>query len=228
MLGTPMRGRGSVSELEDLVQEVFLQVYRSLAQFRGKAKVSTWIYRIAVNVVLMHRRMARSRPALHLTADVTTSSSSTPMPDDEMTRKANVEALYRLLSQLAEKKRTVYVLHELEGLSSAEIAQIVDVPILTVRTRLFYARRELLELLRHDPHLSTVLDELDAKDERNQQGESLSHDGNLERTVPEGTKIIESAVCLTAPQLAAMAKSEHAQVAKTSKGQNPKSRNGQT
>jgi RNA polymerase sigma-70 factor (ECF subfamily) len=86
--------------------------------------------------------------------------------DEELARRANIEALYRLLGRLAEKKRTVYVFHEIEGLSPAEIAQIVDAPVLTVRTRLFYARRELMGLLRDDPHLSAVIAELETESER--------------------------------------------------------------
>jgi len=81
-------------------------------------------------------------------------------------RHANIDALYRLLSQISDKKRTVYILHEIEGLSASEIAEIVGAPILTVRTRLFYARRELSALLREDPHLSTVLEEVEAEERR--------------------------------------------------------------
>src|SRR5205823_11217502 len=52
------------SDLEDVVQEVFVQVFRSLKDFRGQSKLSTWLHRVTVNVVLMHRRSARSRPVL--------------------------------------------------------------------------------------------------------------------------------------------------------------------
>lgn len=190
MMGEPFRRRSSVVELEDLVQDVFVQVYRSLSSFRGSSKVSTWIYRITVNVVLMHRRTARSRPALCAVDDKQPQAASPdPVADEELTRRANIDALYRLLGQLAEKKRTVYVLHEIEGLSPAEIAQIVGAPVLTVRTRLFYARRELLALLRDDPHLSTVLAELEMESKRNQQNRYDCHDedagsGGLEESPP--------------------------------------------
>ncbi|MGC4067216.1 MAG: sigma-70 family RNA polymerase sigma factor [Polyangiaceae bacterium] len=119
MTGDLYRSRSQVVELEDLVQDVFVQVYRSLPGFRGGSKVSTWIYRIAVNVVLMHRRSLRARPTFYSADDLDVSVSSDPVPDEEVARRGNVEALYRLLSQIAEKKRTVYILHEIEGLSAS-------------------------------------------------------------------------------------------------------------
>jgi len=166
MMGDPIRNRSQVVELEDLVQDVFVQVYRSLGGFRGGSKVSTWVYRIAVNVVLMHRRSARARPVFYSADDVDAPASPELVPDEELVRHANIDALYRLLSQISDKKRTVYILHEIEGLSASEIAEIVGAPILTVRTRLFYARRELAVLLRDDPHLSTVLEEVEAEERR--------------------------------------------------------------
>ena len=73
-----------------------------------------------------------------------------------------MQAFHRLLDRLSEKKRLVFVLHELEGLSPGEIAKIVGSPVLTVRTRLFYARRELLALLGEEPSLSGLAAELGA------------------------------------------------------------------
>jgi RNA polymerase sigma-70 factor (ECF subfamily) len=166
MLGEPYRRRSQVVELEDLVQDVFVQIYRSLATFRGNSKVTTWIYRIAVNVVLMHRRSARARPVFSPDDDAVPPVAPDLTADDELVRQTNVRALYRLLSQISEKKRTVYILHEIEGLSASEVADVVSAPVLTVRTRLFYARRELASLLRNDPHLATVLEELETEERR--------------------------------------------------------------
>jgi RNA polymerase sigma-70 factor (ECF subfamily) len=71
-----------------------------------------------------------------------------------------VHAFHRLLDRLSEKKRVVFVLHELEGLPPGDIAKIVGAPVLTVRTRLFYARRELLAMLAEEPSLAGVAKEL--------------------------------------------------------------------
>jgi RNA polymerase sigma-70 factor (ECF subfamily) len=67
-----------------------------------------------------------------------------------------MRAFGRLLDRLAEKKRDVFVLHELEGLSPAEISEIVGAPVLTVRTRLFYARRELEQMWKDEPTLASI------------------------------------------------------------------------
>ncbi len=152
---------GRASDVEDVVQEVFLQVHRSLGDFRGQSKFSTWIHRITVNVVLMIRRSERSRPIFAdepLAPDQ--ESDGGLLPDEEATLRRRVLAFKRLLDRLSEKKRTVYVLHDIEGMAPAEIATIVDAPVLTVRTRLFYARRELAELMREEPALAQLVDEL--------------------------------------------------------------------
>jgi RNA polymerase sigma-70 factor (ECF subfamily) len=189
MLGEPSRQHRHVAELEDLVQDVFVQVYRSLGTFRGNAKVTTWLYRIAVNVVLMHRRSARSRPVFCPDDDTVTPVSPEPIADDELVRNANVHALYRLLAQLSEKKRTVYILHEIEGLSAAEVAEIVGAPVLTVRTRLYYARRELIALLREDPQLAGVLEELETEEARLAQRAKKRLPGQPElHVIPSGSK----------------------------------------
>jgi RNA polymerase sigma-70 factor (ECF subfamily) len=154
------RMTGRPGDLEDLVQEVFLQVYRSIKDFRGQSRFSTWLYRVTVNVVLMQRRAARSRPLFQEAPDDGFGADARDLPDDQVARGRRVTAFYRLLDRLSDKKRAVFVLHELEGLSPTEVAKVVGAPVLTVRTRLFYARRELLEMLREEPALEFVAREL--------------------------------------------------------------------
>jgi RNA polymerase sigma-70 factor (ECF subfamily) len=146
------------SDLEDVVQEVFVQVFRSLKDFRGQSKFSTWLHRVTVNVVLMHRRSARSRPILteEAPSDVVPDEHQ-PLPDEDAERLERMRAFQRLLARLAEKKRVVFVLHELEGLPPSEIADVVGAPVLTVRTRLFYARRELEAMLGDEPSLANLM-----------------------------------------------------------------------
>jgi RNA polymerase sigma-70 factor (ECF subfamily) len=145
-------GRG---DLEDVIQEVFVQVHKSLKDFRGQSKLSTWLHRVTVNVVLMHRRAARSRPVF---ADEPLGEGlvhgADVAPDEDAERRERVRAFSRLLDRLADKKRIVFVLHELEGIAPAEIAKIVGAPVLTVRTRLFYARREIEAMLADEPSLA--------------------------------------------------------------------------
>jgi RNA polymerase sigma-70 factor (ECF subfamily) len=77
-----------------------------------------------------------------------------------VTRQARIRAFYRLLDKLSEKKRTVFILHEIEGMPPNEIAALVSAPVLTVRTRLFYARREVQEHLAHEPELESLSNEI--------------------------------------------------------------------
>jgi RNA polymerase sigma-70 factor (ECF subfamily) len=155
-----LRMLGRSSDLEDIVQEVFLQVHRSLREFRHGARFSTWLYRVTVNVVLMHRRAAKSRPVFGEASESAPAVDHSPFADEQVDRRRRVDAFHRLLDRLSEKKRLVFVLHELEGLPPGEIAEIVGSPVLTVRTRLFYARRELLALLAQEPALATLAEEL--------------------------------------------------------------------
>jgi RNA polymerase sigma-70 factor, ECF subfamily len=150
---------GPSHELEDLVQEVFVQVMRSLPAFQGNAQFSTWLYRVTVNVVLMHRRTLSRRPRLVQEELAPPVSDPEPSPEDQVSSRFRVAAFYRALDQLSEKKRVVFVLHELEGIAPAEIATIVRAPVLTVRTRLFYARRELAKRLAGEPQLAGLLPE---------------------------------------------------------------------
>jgi len=151
---------GRASEVEDVVQEVFLQVHKSLGDFRGQSKFSTWLHRVTVNVVLMTRRAQKSRPVLAEPPAERDEVDGGLLPDEEATRRRRVDAFRRLLDRLSEKKRTVYILHDIEGMAPAEIAAIVEAPVLTVRTRLFYARRELSDMMREEPALSQLVDEM--------------------------------------------------------------------
>ena len=156
------RVMGPSPDIEDVVQDVFIHVFRSLGSFRGDAKFSTWLYRLTANVTKMHLRRKKSRPRF---ADVPvpeapTGEAPAETPDAVLERTQRVHALYRLLDELSEKKRTVLVLHDFEGLAAKEISAIVDAPVLTVRTRLFYARKELYAKLAEDPSLGPAVDAL--------------------------------------------------------------------
>ena len=142
-------------DVDDVVQEVFVQVYKSLKDFRGQSKFSTWLHRVTVNVVLMHRRAARSRPTYSEEPHAdTTPDDETVAPDVDVDRRERVRAFARIVERLADKKRVVFILHELEGVPPQEIAVIVGAPVLTVRTRLFYARREIEAMLTDEPVLA--------------------------------------------------------------------------
>lgn len=141
--------------VDDLVQDVFLQVHRSLGDFRGDAKFSTWLHRVTVNVVLMARRAAKSRP--QFTGEVPEDTTGVGLlPDEDAARHLRISAFQRCVDKLAEKKRTVFVLHDIEGMAAGDIAEIVGAPVLTVRTRLFYARQEIAVAMKEEPTLAAI------------------------------------------------------------------------
>lgn len=148
---------GPAAEVEDLVQEVFLQVHRSLGDFRAEARFSTWLHRLTINVVLMARRSARSRPTLVDAAAAPEPRAMVAGPEGTLAVGRRVAALYRLLDRLSDKKREVFVMHDIEGLTAPVIAELVGAPALTVRTRLFYARKELAAMMRDEPALAELL-----------------------------------------------------------------------
>ncbi len=147
---------GDRGELEDLVQEVFVIAFRGLATFRHEARLGTWLYRICVNVALGKIRSRTRRPPPIGVADlegVAHGASLTDRPESPqrtMERRQDIERVYKALDQLAPKKRIVLYLHEIEGRDLKEIAYLVDANAVTVRTRLFYARREFYRALAGD------------------------------------------------------------------------------
>ena len=151
--GNLYRVLGDRTDLDDLVQEVFVIAFRGLDRFRGDARLSTWLYRICVNVALGRIRTRKRRPAAIGVADLDSAAIDPSLterpetPERSLERRRDQERVYEVLEQLAPKKRIVLYLHEIEGLDLKEIAYLVDSNPVTVRTRLFYARREFYELL---------------------------------------------------------------------------------
>ena len=153
LFGLVYRVLGDRSDLDDLVQEVFVIAFRGLERFRGDARLSTWLYRICVNVALGKIRTRKRRPSAIGVADLDATSADPSLterpetPERTLERREEQERVYKALEQLAPKKRIVLYLHEIEGLDLKEIAYLVDSNPVTVRTRLFYARREFYRLI---------------------------------------------------------------------------------
>jgi RNA polymerase sigma-70 factor (ECF subfamily) len=140
---------GPVADLEDLVQTVFIKVYKTLGRFEGRSKISTWLYRICVHVAMDHlRQKKRRKPTSDLeSAPPLTNGRADPSQVAEMIEA--VEHLQQALTRIKEPKRTVLVLHDLMEVPAEEIASELNAPVPTVRSRLFYARRELARALKH-------------------------------------------------------------------------------
>ncbi len=137
----------SARDVEDLVQEIFLRVHERLSSFRGDAQMTTWLYAIAENVVLMRRRKDRIRRFFGFSGDPATldPASLKPTPLEDLERRQSAKLLYRALDSIADKYRTVFILFELEGLSGEQIALLEKVSPVTVRVRLGRARAQLIQ-----------------------------------------------------------------------------------
>jgi RNA polymerase sigma-70 factor (ECF subfamily) len=145
--GVALRMLGDAAEAEDVAQEAFLRAHRALPGFRGEARVSTWLYAITARLCLTRlgggeRRRRQDGEAL-LAGVVDTA----PGPDRALERDELEEALHRAIAGLPEDRRIVVLLRDVEGLDYQEIAEILDVPIGTVRSRLHRARLDLKEKL---------------------------------------------------------------------------------
>lgn len=150
---------GDRTDLDDLVQEVFVIAFRGLERFRGDARLSTWLYRICVNVALGRIRTRKRKPPAIGVADLDAAAIDPSMierpetPERSLERRQDQARVYAALETLAPKKRIVLYLHEIEGLDLKEIAYLVDSNPVTVRTRLFYARREFYRAIAGDEAL---------------------------------------------------------------------------
>ena len=134
---------GPEADLEDLAQEVFLVVRRRLADFDG-GNMRGWLYRIARNVAGDYRRRLFFRQLFHKRYEDTFDETWDvgDAPDRRYDEREARRTVTRVLARMGAKKRTVFVLFEIEGYSSEEIGRLEGIPEATVRTRLFHARRD--------------------------------------------------------------------------------------
>ena len=128
-------------DLDDTCQEVFLQLFRSLSQFRGESELKTWLYRVcSTQASRLRRRQSLLTKLTVLFQHANDRSSVTEATEGALVARATLD---RAMSALTDRERLVFVLFELEGLSGAEVAKIANCPINTVWRRLFDARRRI-------------------------------------------------------------------------------------
>ncbi len=141
--------------LDDLVQDVFLRAWKGLPKFRQSSQFSTWLYRIAFNVASDRRKALakmRSRNVSveddqleNLADDATIAYASDSQPS--LTQMHYQDLMQRGLAKLSEDHRAVLVLHDLEELPQKDIAEILSIPVGTVKSRLFHARSAIRKFL---------------------------------------------------------------------------------
>lgn len=144
------------AEVEDVAQETFIKAYRALPQFRGDSNFYTWLYRIAINSARNWQVANGRRPLLlneYQNEDGETFSALDTLtdintPESELVSRQVARAVKTAINELAPELRTAILLREIEGLSYEDIAQTMDCPIGTVRSRIFRAREAIAEKLR--------------------------------------------------------------------------------
>jgi RNA polymerase sigma-70 factor, ECF subfamily len=147
-----LRMVGNTAEAEDLTQEAFLQLHRKIATFRGDSAFSTWLHRLAINVVLMHlRRKGLALISLDEAMDPAPEEGpgrSFGSPDLNLTGAIDRLALERAVGELPAGYRLIFVLHDIEGYEHNEIASMLDCSIGNSKSQLHKARLKLRDALR--------------------------------------------------------------------------------
>ena len=142
---------GNDADARDLTQEAFLQVCRSVGSFRGDSAFSTWLYRVAVNTVLMKLRRRKTPRVLSLDEPVSSESPSlrrdVGKADPHLSGAIDRIALRRAMHELPDGCRKIFVLHEVEGYQHHEIAQMLDCSVGNSKSQLHKAKMKMRDLL---------------------------------------------------------------------------------
>src|SRR5215467_14975317 len=145
-----LRMTNNTAEAEDLTQDAFLQVFRKLATFRGDSALSTWLYRVAVNTVLMH---IRKQPLRQISLDEPYSQGAKVVRreygsrDDRLTGSVDRITLARAIKHLPDGYRRIFLLHEVEGYEHQEIAELLECSVGNSKSQLHKAKLRIRELL---------------------------------------------------------------------------------
>jgi RNA polymerase sigma-70 factor (ECF subfamily) len=150
-----LRMVGNTAEAEDLTQEAFLQLFRKIHTFRGESAFSTWLHRLAVNVVLMRlRKKSLAETSLEEATEPDEESGGPRRdiggPDPLLSGSIDRVNLERAIEQLPPGYKTVFVLHDIQGYEHNEIAELMDCSIGNSKSQLHKARMRLRELLQEE------------------------------------------------------------------------------
>ncbi|HKI78875.1 MAG TPA: sigma-70 family RNA polymerase sigma factor [Ignavibacteriaceae bacterium] len=155
VLNTCNRFVNNREDAEDLTQEVFIEVYRSLSNFRGDSKISTWIYRIAVTKSLDYLRKKKRKKRFGTLKNIFSEenpaiqvkSSESSNPDTNLENEDRIRILNEALGSLPENQRTVFTLSKYDEMSYAEIAEIMDTSLSSVESLIHRAKVNLKKKL---------------------------------------------------------------------------------
>lgn len=156
--GHALRLMGNPQDAEEVLQDTFVQVFRNLGKFEGRSRFSTWVYRIATNEALMRLRKARRKREVFLEDNLGRDGEVLGSEVRDFTRSALEETegreilrlLQGLLGEMPEEHRVVFTMRDIDGLSNAEVAEVLDISVPAVKSRLHRSRlylRDRLSLL---------------------------------------------------------------------------------
>lgn len=149
LFGSLLRITGNADDAEEVSQEAFVQAYQKLDRFKQASAFYTWLYRIAFNRAVSRRRKRRERTSLDSLREVSGIDpvSNAPQADAPAMQQEQHQQVHEALGKLGEESRQVMVLRELEGFDYQQIADLLSIPVGTVRSRLFRARMQMKEFL---------------------------------------------------------------------------------
>jgi RNA polymerase sigma-70 factor (ECF subfamily) len=155
-----LRVVGSAEDAGDIVQDAFVQAFVKLDTFRGSSAFYTWLYRIAFNLAMSRARRERKTVSLDGMKTLVGSEpvDGQPAPEASLEQREHVEMVHAALAELSTEFRTILVLREIDGCRYEEIAEILDLPVGTVRSRLFRARMALRDELAPRLHVERIVD----------------------------------------------------------------------
>ncbi len=151
------------ADADDITQEVFIQVYRSISSFKGESQFSTWLYRIAINKALDYEKTTKRKKRFAFIQSLfgKSDSSMTTVPDFNhpgviLEKKQSSAALFAALKKIPEKQRIAFTLHKLEGQSYRAVADIMETTVIAVESLMARAkeslRKELKNFYQHEKY----------------------------------------------------------------------------
>ena len=141
-------------DAEDVAQEVFVKVYQNLAQFRGEAELSTWIYRITVTTSLDHEKQKKRAKRGGLLKRVFGDEAAAQIPDFDhpgvaLEKKEDAKVLFHAMKKLPDNQRAAFILNKMEGLSNREVADVLQISLQAAESLQMRAKSNLRSILKH-------------------------------------------------------------------------------
>ena len=154
-----MRLTGRRLDVEDLLQNTFVAAIRAFPQFRGEASVKSWLTRIGIAVFYDHLRRPERRAVRLELVSSDAGDTDEPGPERRTEARRNLERLAQHLGAIAPKKRLAFLLHVVDGHPLEEVAALMSASRTATKSRVFWARRELMSRVRRDPALRDYIAE---------------------------------------------------------------------